>query len=55
MSEGCELLGGYGGMLPWKMSKNYVAGDANWHTLGATETRKDVSFFVSFRPIFIQI
>ena len=35
-------------MLPQKMFRNYVAGDAICHILWATETRKDVSFLVIF-------
>jgi len=49
---------GVGGMplpLPRKIFRNYVAGDVIWNILGATETRKDMSFLVSFCAVFMQI
>ena len=50
-------MGGTGACSPGKVSKNdmYVVGDAIWHSLAATEKGKDVSFLLSFCPVFMHI
>jgi len=54
VSDERELLGGVGACPP-VIFKNYVAEDVIRRILGATKTRKDMSFFCQFCAIFKQV